>query len=42
LVVADEKVAPTVATEGSPHFTRISHRNVAAAWSPSGGIISMM
>ena len=42
LVVADEKVAPTAATDGSPHCTRISHLNFAAAWSPSGGVISMM
>ncbi len=35
-------VAPTAATEGSPQRTRISQRNCAAAWSASGGIISMM
>src|SRR5262245_16201923 len=38
LLVPDEKVAPTAATDGSPQRTRISQRNVVAAWSPSGGI----
>src|SRR4028119_953333 len=27
-VVAEEKVAPTAATDGSPHLTRISHRDL--------------
>jgi hypothetical protein len=30
-VVAEEKVAPTGAIDGSPHFTRISQRNRSAA-----------
>src|SRR5688500_5099749 len=35
VVVADENVAPTTAIDGSPHFTRISHRNFVPAWSMS-------
>ena len=37
LVVADEKVAPTAATDGSPQRTSISHGSVSAAWSPPSG-----
>ena len=41
-VVSVEKVAPTSATEGSPHFSRISHVPDVAAKSPSASAISMM
>ena len=41
-VVAVEKVAPTSATEGSPHCSRISQVPLVAAKSPPSSVISMM
>ena len=41
-VVAVEKVAPTSATEGSPHCSRISQVPLVAAKSPPSSAISMM
>ena len=41
-VVSVEKVAPTSATEGSPHLSRISQVPSVAAKSPSASAISMM
>ena len=41
-LVSVEKVAPTSATAGSPHFRRISQVPRVAAKSPSASAISMM
>jgi hypothetical protein len=42
LVVSVEKVAPTAATEGSPHFRSTSHLPEVAVKSPSASAISIM
>src|SRR5262249_24107029 len=41
-VVAVENVAPTSATEGSPHFNSTSHLPLVAVKSPLSSAISMM
>ena len=41
-LVAGFHMAPTSATRGSPHLISMSHLKVAAAWSPSGAVSSMM
>ena len=41
-VVAVEKVAPTSATDGSPHFRSTSHLPLVAVKSPPSSMISMM
>ena len=41
-VVSVEKVAPTSATDGSPHFSKTSHVPLVAAKSPPSSAISMM